>query len=79
MSSPPSTSPALWPGLPPDPLAPESVLTTLVKWNPFRELDLMERRVRRMFEDVGFAPAPLPAADVYETESEFVLELEVPG
>ena len=54
-------------------------MTTLVKWSPFRELDLMERRMRRMLEDVGFAPALLPAADVYETEDEFVLELEVPG
>lgn len=54
-------------------------MTTLVKWSPFRELDLMERRMRRLFDDVGFAPALLPAVDVYETEDEFVLELEVPG
>lgn len=52
---------------------------TLVKWSPFRELDLMERRMRRLLEDVGFAPALLPAADVYETKDEFVVELEVPG
>jgi HSP20 family protein len=32
-----------------------------------------------MLEDVGFAPALLPAADVYETADEFVIELEVPG
>jgi HSP20 family protein len=54
-------------------------MTTLVKWSPFRELDLMERRMRRMLDDVGLAPAVLPAVDVYETEDEFVLELEVPG
>ena len=54
-------------------------MTTLVKWSPFRELDLMERRMRRLLDDVGFAPALLPAVDVYETEDEFVLELEVPG
>ena len=54
-------------------------MTTLVKWSPFRELDLMERRMRRLFDDVGFAPALLPAVDVYETKDEFVLELEVPG
>ena len=46
---------------------------------PFRELDTMERRLRRLLEDVGVAPAPLPAADVYETKDEFVVELEVPG
>jgi HSP20 family protein len=54
-------------------------MTTLVKWSPFRELDLMERRMRRLFDDVGFAPPLVPAVDVYETEDEFVLELEVPG
>ena len=52
-------------------------MTTMVKWSPFRELDLMERTMRRMlgtpFESV------LPAADVYETKDEFVVELEVPG
>ena len=54
-------------------------MTTLVKWSPFRELDLMERRMRRLLDDVGSVPTLLPAVDVYETEDEFVLELEVPG
>ena len=54
-------------------------MTTLVKWTPFRELDLMERRMRRMLEDVGFGPITMPAADVYETPEEFIVELEVPG
>ena len=54
-------------------------MASLVKWSPFRELDLIERQMRRMLEDVGIAPAMLPAADVYETEDEFVLEVEVPG
>lgn len=54
-------------------------MTPNTKWAPFRELDVMERRMRRMLEDVGVAPAPLPAADVYETSDEFVVELEVPG
>jgi HSP20 family protein len=52
-------------------------MTTLVRWTPFGELGLMERRMRRMLEDVGFGP--MPAADVYETEDVFVVELEVPG
>src|SRR5580765_1482076 len=60
-------------------LRKEDSMTTLVKWSPFRELDLMERRMRRLLDDVGFVPALLPAVDVYETEDEFVLELEVPG
>jgi HSP20 family protein len=52
---------------------------TIVKWTPFMELDSMERRMRRIFEEIGFAPALAPAADVYETDDEFVVELEVPG
>jgi len=52
---------------------------TIVKWTPFRDLDAMERRMRRLLEDVGFAPGVPPAADVYETDDEVVVELEVPG
>jgi HSP20 family protein len=32
-----------------------------------------------MFDELDLAPAALPAADVYETEGEVVVELEVPG
>jgi len=51
----------------------------LEKWTPFRELDMMDRRMRRFFEELGVAAALAPAADFYETESEVVVELEVPG
>ena len=51
----------------------------LEKWTPFRELDLMDRRMRRFFEELGVVPALAPAADVYETDGELVVELEVPG
>ena len=54
-------------------------MTTIVRWVPFHELDLVERRMRRLLEDFGVAPAPLPAADLYETNKELVVELEVPG
>jgi HSP20 family protein len=54
-------------------------MTTLVGWNPLQELDAMERRMRRMFGDLGLAPALLPAADLYETEHEYVFEIEAPG
>ena len=54
-------------------------MTTLVRWAPFQDLEFFERRMRRMLEDWGVAPAPLPAADVYETEKELVVELDVPG
>jgi HSP20 family protein len=48
-------------------------------WTPFRELDAIERRLRRMLQDIGLVSALLPAADAYETADEFVVELEVPG
>jgi HSP20 family protein len=51
----------------------------ITRWTPFTELDSMERRMRRLFEEIGFAPVLAPAADVYETDDEFVVELEVPG
>ena len=51
----------------------------IVRWTPFQELDAMERRMKRLFDEVGFVPAIIPNADVYETEDEFVVELEVPG
>jgi HSP20 family protein len=52
----------------------------IVKWSPWQELEAMERRMRRVFDDAGFVtPAVLPNADVYETDAEFVVELEVPG
>ena len=54
-------------------------MTTVVKWAPFRELDTIERRMRRMLEELGVAPASLPAADLYETDKEVVVELVVPG
>jgi HSP20 family protein len=54
-------------------------MTTIVKWAPFREFDVVDRRMRRLLEDFGVAPAQLPAADMYETEKELIVELEVPG
>jgi HSP20 family protein len=54
-------------------------MATLVKWAPFSDLDVIERRMRRMLEDFGLAAAPLPAADMYETDKELVVELDVPG
>ena len=54
-------------------------MTTIVKWAPFQDLDVIERRMHRMLEDFGLAPAPLPAADLYETDTEVVVEVDVPG
>ena len=54
-------------------------MLTLEKWTPLRELDRMERRMRRLFEDRGLFAFEAPATDVYETEADYVVELEVPG
>ena len=60
-------------------------MATLVKQTLFPEFETMERRFRRAFEGIPLLPAflpsstVLPAADVYETKDELVVELEVPG
>jgi HSP20 family protein len=51
-------------------------MTTLT---PFGDFGAIERRMRRAFEEFGFARALGPAADAYESEKEYIVELEVPG
>jgi HSP20 family protein len=52
-------------------------VTTLVRWDPFRELDLVDRMRGLGWPLVKMSG--LPATDVYETDEEYVVELEVPG
>lgn len=57
----------------------------LIRWNPFKELEEMERRLgqsslpamwRRLpMEEMGWAPA----IEVYEKEDKFVIKAELPG
>ena len=54
-------------------------MATIVRWSPFQELEQLERRMRRMLAGQEMLGAPLPAADLYESDAEYVLELEVPG
>jgi HSP20 family protein len=59
-------------------------MTTMLRWSPLRdpirELDAMERRVRNLLADAAStAPGVLPATDFYETDDEYIVELEVPG
>src|SRR5579871_5159979 len=55
-------------------------MTKLERWAPpLPDLDIFERRVHRLFEDLGVAQPFAPAADVYESDHELVVELEVPG
>jgi HSP20 family protein len=52
----------------------------MIRWTPLRELEALDRRMQRLFDQAGMTTTLLlPAADVYETESEYVVELEVPG
>ena len=52
---------------------------TIVRWSPFPEIEAIDRRFRRMFDEFGNGSLPLPAADIYETDEEYAFELEVPG
>jgi HSP20 family protein len=62
-------------------VAPEGgeAMPTLVKWPGVADLETLEQRMRRYFDDFSLAPPHLPAVDAYETEEELVVELEVPG
>ncbi|HEY5660038.1 MAG TPA: Hsp20/alpha crystallin family protein [Gaiellaceae bacterium] len=54
-------------------------MTTMQLWPPLRDVDTMERRMLRLLDGLTFPPVLLPAADIYETGAEYVVELEVPG
>jgi HSP20 family protein len=60
-------------------------MSTLVKKPPTAPIEAMQfgwldRSFRRLLSDMPFAITGLaPAADVYETSDEYVVELEVPG
>ena len=62
---------------------------TLVKWDPFRDVEKLQNRINRMFEDsFGHTRDPdhetslcawRPPVDIYETENGIVLAAELPG
>ncbi len=62
---------------------------TLVKWDPFRDVEKLQNRINRMFEDsFGRTRDPddemslcawTPPVDIYETENGIVLAAELPG
>jgi HSP20 family protein len=54
-------------------------MTSLVRWAPFGDLDIVDRRMRRMLEDFGVAGARPPTSDVLETEKELIVKLDAPG
>ena len=60
----------------------------LTRWDPFRDLSIMQERMNRLFEDAGRGwrgdePSATttwsPAVDIYETESEIMVQAELPG
>ena len=58
------------------------------RWDPFRDLNVLQDRMNRLFDDAGRGwradePAATttwsPAVDIYETENEIVVQAELPG
>lgn len=63
-------------------------MTMLTRWEPFRELVEMQRRMDRLFRDYSAseegqefmtAGSFVPPVDIYEDEHHIALKLEVPG
>ena len=54
-------------------------MVLLEKWSPFRDLELLDRELSWMLKPLPFGLGLTPAADIYESGDEIVVELEVPG
>ena len=62
---------------------------TLVKWDPFRDVTVLQNRINRMFEESFGRPREAddemklqtwrPTVDIYEAENGIVLAVELPG
>src|SRR6266516_7287673 len=60
----------------------------VVRWDPFRDLNMLQDRMNRLFEDASRnwntdGPASTttwsPAVDIFETDGEIVVKAELPG
>ncbi len=60
----------------------------IIRWDPFRDMVTLREKMNRMFEDVFAgrsedkdlsASTWAPAVDIFETESELVMTVEIPG
>ena len=60
----------------------------VVRWDPFRDLNLLQDRMNRLFDDAGRnwradEPAATttwsPSVDIFETEGEIIVKAELPG
>ena len=62
-------------------------MTVLTRWDPFRELQTLQNRMSRLFEDqyggreeaLMTSGAFVPPVDIYEDQQGIQLKLEVPG
>jgi HSP20 family protein len=60
---------------------------TFVRWNPFSEVSLLQNQMNRLFDsalqtwpgDANATTQWAPSADIYETEDELVVALDLPG
>lgn len=57
---------------------------TLIKFEPFRDLELLNNNIRRFFDDFPttaqeFSSAYHPKIDIYEDDNKIYFETEVPG
>ncbi len=60
----------------------------IVRWDPFRDLSMLQDRMNRLFDDAGRTWRPdepaattswSPSVDIFETEGEIVVKAELPG
>lgn len=62
---------------------------SLVRWNPLREMPVLQNRINRLFEDFfpetaldefkGFGGAWNPVVDIFETDHATVIKADLPG
>ena len=60
----------------------------VIRWDPFRDLNTLQDRMNRMFEDANRGGRPddpvsttswSPSVDIFETENSITVKAEVPG
>ncbi len=59
----------------------------LVRWNPFGEVSLLQNQMNRLFDtalqgwpgESNGTTSWIPAADIYESENELVVHVDLPG
>lgn len=60
----------------------------VVRWDPFRDINVLQDRMNRLFEDAGrgwktdepvSANTWSPAVDIFEAQGEIVVKAELPG